>query len=106
VVSTVVPRHDVEGRVDSAAVKARQMARFSGASTWRRSEAPAWRRMRRTRRRNGHRLVCGGKITGLGFRGSSTLKKKNSSDGHDDVINTHRYIQIINACRYCGYACR
>jgi hypothetical protein len=27
----------------------------------------------------------------LGFRGSGTLKKKNSSDGHDDIINTRRY---------------
>jgi hypothetical protein len=31
-------------------------------------------------------------MTGLGFRGSSTPKKKNSSDGYDDVINAHRYI--------------
>jgi hypothetical protein len=28
----------------------------------------------------------------LGFRGSSTLKKKNSNDRYDDVINTRRYI--------------
>jgi hypothetical protein len=31
-------------------------------------------------------------MTGLGFRGSGTPKKKNSSDGYDDVINAHRYI--------------
>jgi hypothetical protein len=36
-------------------------------------------------------------MTGLGFRGSGTLKKKNSSDGHDDIINAHRN---------CGYGHR
>jgi hypothetical protein len=56
VVSTVVPRHDVEGRVDSAAVKARQMARFSGAS----------RRGGARRRRGG---ACGGR--GGGGRGGA-----------------------------------
>jgi hypothetical protein len=35
--------------------------------------------------------VCDGEMTGLGFRGSGTLKKKNGSDGHDDVINARRY---------------
>jgi hypothetical protein len=41
-----------------------------------------------TRRRCGHRRVCGGKMTGLGFRGSGRLKKKNSSDGRVDYIST------------------
>jgi hypothetical protein len=36
-------------------------------------------------------------MTELGFRGSGTLKNKNSSNVHDDVIN---------ARRYCGYAHR
>jgi hypothetical protein len=36
---------------------------------------------RQTWRRSGHRQVCGGEMIGLGFRGSGTLKKKNSSDG-------------------------
>jgi hypothetical protein len=45
-------------------------------------------------------------MIGLGFRGSDTLKKKNSSDGHDDVIKIRHYIWIINSCRYCGYARR
>jgi hypothetical protein len=31
-------------------------------------------------------------MTGLGFRGLSTLKKENSSDEHDDVINAYCYI--------------
>jgi hypothetical protein len=31
-------------------------------------------------------------MTGLGFMGSDIFKKKNSSDGHDNVINGHRYI--------------
>jgi hypothetical protein len=43
-------------------------------------------------RRSGRRRVCGGKMTGLTFRGLGTLKKKNSSDGHDDIINVRRYI--------------
>jgi hypothetical protein len=47
---------------------------------------------RRTRRRSGHRRVCGGEIKGLEFRGLDALKKKNSSDEHNDVINARRYI--------------
>jgi hypothetical protein len=31
-------------------------------------------------------------MIGLRFRGSGTLKKKNSSDGHDDIINVYHYI--------------
>jgi hypothetical protein len=54
------------------------------------AEEDAWRR--RTRRRSERRWVCGGEMIGLGFRGSGTLKKKNSSDGHDDIINTRCYI--------------
>jgi hypothetical protein len=30
--------------------------------------------------------------TWLGFSGSGTVKKKNNSDGYDDVINIRRYI--------------
>jgi hypothetical protein len=36
---------------------------------------------RQTRRRSVCRWVCGGEMTGLGFMGLGTLKKKNSSDG-------------------------
>jgi hypothetical protein len=42
--------------------------------------------------RSGRRRVCGGEMTWLGFRGSGTLKKKNSSDGYDDIINARRYM--------------
>jgi hypothetical protein len=41
----------------------------------------AW--YRRTRWRSGLRQVCDGEIAWLGFRGSGTLKKKNSSYGRD-----------------------
>jgi hypothetical protein len=34
--------------------------------------------------------VCDGEIKGLGFMGSGTLKKKNSHDGYDDIINACR----------------
>jgi hypothetical protein len=44
-------------------------------------EGARWRHMRRTRRRSRRRWVCGGEMIGLWFRGSGTLKKKNSSDG-------------------------
>jgi hypothetical protein len=54
-------------------------------------------RWRWTQRRSRRRWVCGGEMKGLGFRGKGTLKKKNSSDGLDDVIN---------ARRYCGYSRR
>jgi hypothetical protein len=43
-------------------------------------------------------------MTALGFRGSDTLKKKNSSNGHDDVINDRR--RCGYARHYCGYARR
>jgi hypothetical protein len=33
-----------------------------------------------------------GEMKVLGFRGSDTLKKKNSSDGYDNIINDRRYI--------------
>jgi hypothetical protein len=39
--------------------------------------------LRRTWRRSRRWWVCGGEMTGLGFRGSDTLKKKNSSDGQN-----------------------
>jgi hypothetical protein len=35
---------------------------------------------------------CGGEMIGLGFEDLGTLKKKNNSDAHDDVINAHHYI--------------
>jgi hypothetical protein len=44
---------------------------------------------RRMRRRSGRRRVCGGEMIGFGFRCLGTLKKMNSSDGYDDVINVH-----------------
>jgi hypothetical protein len=47
-----------------------------------------WRRTRRSV----HQWVCGMEMKGLGFRGSGTLKKKNSSDGYHDIINARRYI--------------
>jgi hypothetical protein len=50
-------------------------------------EGTLLRRTWRTQRR-----VFDREMTGLGFRGSGTLKQTNSSDGHDDIINTHRYI--------------
>jgi hypothetical protein len=50
--------------------------------------------------------VCCEERIGLGFKGSGKLKKKNSSDGHDDVINARCYIRIIIAHRYCSYARR
>jgi hypothetical protein len=45
-----------------------------------------------TRRRSERRLVCDGEMTELGFSGSDTLKKNNSSDRNDGAINAHRYI--------------
>jgi hypothetical protein len=47
------------------------------------TEDGAW--WRQTWRRSGHRWVCGEEMTGLVFRGLGTLKKKNSSNGHDDL---------------------
>jgi hypothetical protein len=49
-------------------------------------------RCMQTRMRSGRRWVCGGEIKRLGLRGSSTLKKKNSSDRYNDVINARCYI--------------
>jgi hypothetical protein len=43
-------------------------------------EGVRWRCTQRTRRRSGRRRMCGREMTGFGFRGSSTLKKKNSSN--------------------------
>jgi hypothetical protein len=94
----------------SAMVKAGRTAGFPGTSTWseapvwRRSEALVWRCTRRTRRRSRCWQMCGGEMTWLGFRGSGTIKKKNSSNGHNDIINVHRYIWIINVHHYYGYA--
>jgi hypothetical protein len=52
-------------------------------------EEGAWRRMWRRIR---HRWLCDREMKGLGLRGSGTLKKKNSRDMHDDIINVCRYI--------------
>jgi hypothetical protein len=49
-------------------------------------------RWRQTWSRSGRRWVCGWEMIGLGFRGSGTLKKKNSSDGPDAIINGRHYI--------------
>jgi hypothetical protein len=93
-----------EGRADSTVP-----GRFDVEDEWgagveaHTEEGAQWRR---TRRRSGRQQMCGGEMTGLGFMGSDTLKKKNSSDRHDDIINVHRYIWIINVHRYCGYARR
>jgi hypothetical protein len=50
--------------------------------TWRRSKVPAWRRSTRRRADTEDEWapVGGGEMIGLGFRGSDTLKKKNSSN--------------------------
>jgi hypothetical protein len=47
---------------------------------------------RRTCKRSGRQWVYGREMTLLGFRELVTHKKKNSSDGHDDIINVRRYI--------------
>jgi hypothetical protein len=39
--------------------------------------------LRHTWRRSEHRWVCDREMTGLGFRGSGTLRKKNSSNEED-----------------------
>jgi hypothetical protein len=46
-------------------------------------EGTRWRPTRRTRWKSGRQWVCGEEMTGLGFKGSDTLKNKNSSDGWD-----------------------
>jgi hypothetical protein len=81
-------------------------------------EGTRWRRTQRMRRRSGHRWLCGEEMPGLGFRGSAHLKRrivvmgglimlarpsvnKNSSNGHDDIINARRYWWILtNTHRY------
>jgi hypothetical protein len=45
-----------------------------------------------TRTQRMRRRVRGREMTGLEFRGLDTLKKKNSSNGHDDCINARLYI--------------
>jgi hypothetical protein len=47
-------------------------------------EGTQWRQ---TQRRSGRRWVCGKEMTGLGFRGSDTLKKKDSSDNMVEQID-------------------
>jgi hypothetical protein len=103
VVSMVVPGCGGEGRVDGAVLGCINVEeewgigvdeeRGAGMETHAEdAEEGAWWRW--TRRKSGHRWVYGGEMKGLGFRGSGTLKKKNSSDGHDDIINTRHYIWI------------
>jgi hypothetical protein len=54
-----------------------------------------------------------GKWQGLGLGAWVHLKRRIVVMGVDDIINAHRYIWILNACRYygcarlyCGYVCR
>jgi hypothetical protein len=54
------------------------------------TEEGAW--WRRTWRRSEHRRVCDGEMKVLEFRCSGILKKKNSSNKHDNVINARCYI--------------
>jgi hypothetical protein len=83
-----VPGCGDEGRADGAVPRRFDVEEERGAVVEAHVEEVArWRWTRRTRRR-----VCGGEMTGLPFRSSDTLKKKNSSNGHDDIINVRRYI--------------
>jgi hypothetical protein len=96
VAPTAVPGRDGEGRVNGAVPgpfdveeerdTGMEEERGTGVEAHM-EEGMQWRWTRRTRM-----TVCGGEMTGLGFRGLGTLKKKNSSNGHDDVINARRYI--------------
>jgi hypothetical protein len=57
-------------------VKAGQTAWFSGAVVKAHVEDMVdCARWKRTQRRSGHRWLCGSEMTGLGFRGSDTIKK-------------------------------
>jgi hypothetical protein len=93
VVPMVVPGHDGEGRADGAVLRHFNMEEERGADVEAHAEdmeEGAW--WRRTRRRSGRQWVCDKEMKGLWFRGSGTLKKKNSSDRYDDVISAHHYI--------------
>jgi hypothetical protein len=100
-VDSAVPVRGSEGRADDVVLRpfdveqerTTDMGAERGASVEAyvedTKEGVQWRWMQM---RRGRWWVCGGKMTGLGFRGSNTIKKKNSSDGHDDVINARHYI--------------
>jgi hypothetical protein len=80
VVPTVVPGHDGEGQADGAIPRRGdegQRTTLLGCVVEANVEGT---RSRQTHWRSGHRWVCCGKMTGLGFGGSGTLEKKNSSD--------------------------
>jgi hypothetical protein len=97
----VVPVRGSEGRADDVVLRpfdveqersadvGAERGTSVGAHVEDTKEGVQWRWMQR---RRGRWRVCGRKMTGLGFRDSDTLKKKNSSDGHDDVINIRHYI--------------
>jgi hypothetical protein len=95
VVSTMVPERGGKGLAIGTVPLRFDMEEEQGADV--EAHAVEGARWRQTRRRSGHRRVCGGEMKGLGFRGSDTIKYKNSSNGYDN---------IINARRYCGYAHR
>jgi hypothetical protein len=90
--TTVPERHD-EGRADGAVPGHFDVEEERGASVEAHAEdAEEGVRWRRMRRRSERRWVSGREMKRLRFRGSGTLKKKNSSDVHDDIINAHHYI--------------
>jgi hypothetical protein len=99
VAPTAVPRRGGEGRVNGAVPDPFDVEeeRDTGMEEERGTDVEAhmeegmqWRWTRRTRM-----TVCGGEMTGLGLRGLGTLKKKNSSNGHDDVINAVATYELL-----------
>jgi hypothetical protein len=103
VVPTVVLGRDGGGRADSAVPGHFDVEEERGAGVEEQRdtgveahtedmEEGTWWRWMWTRSRSERRQLCGGKMKGLWFRGSGTLKKKNSSYVHDDIINICRYI--------------
>jgi hypothetical protein len=83
VVQTLVPERDSEGRVDDAVPGSGGEGQVDNAI-----EGARWRR---TRQRSRRRWACGEEMTGLGFRSSGTLKKKNNSDRRGWLCqHTHR----------------
>jgi hypothetical protein len=74
------------------AVKVGWTAQLPGTLTLRRNEVHVegmeeGTQWRQTRRRSGRRWVCGKEMTRLWFRGSNTLKKKDSSDNMVEQID-------------------
>jgi hypothetical protein len=93
VVSMEVPGCGGEGRADDVVPQRFDVEEERGADVEAHTEdAEDGARWRWTRSRSRHRWVCGGKMKGLGFRCSGTLKKKKNSDEYDDIINVCCYI--------------